>query len=274
MRESATIKKYNHPILFYALSTAIPWILWFAAGYVSYIEPYDGKYMKIASLLAFAGLLSPLAVVYFLVRKNKTLLEDIKGRFFNFTSVRPLYLLLACFIMPVSILLAQLISLFFGYSPDQFIITGNFTFSSGIFPVWGLLIIAPIIEELAWHTYGTDSLWAKYSLFKASMIFGVFWGLWHLPLAGIRDYYQSNLVENSWVYGLNFLISIIPFVLIMNWLYYKTGRNIIITIIFHITAGFFNELFAPHPDSKVIQTGLLLILASYLVIKDKKYFFK
>jgi hypothetical protein len=55
----------------------------------------------------------------------------------------------------------------------------------------------------------------------------------------------------------------------MNWLYYKTGRNIIIPIIFHITAGYFNEIFATHPDSKVIQTILLLIVAIIFVAKEK-----
>jgi uncharacterized protein len=58
--------------------------------------------------------------------------------------------------MPVSILLAMAISLIFGYSPPQFVITGHFTFSSGVFPVRLLLILAPVIEELAWHSYGTD----------------------------------------------------------------------------------------------------------------------
>lgn len=57
----------------------------------------------------------------------------------------------------------------------------------------------------------------------------------------------------------------------MNWLYYKTGRNIIIPIIFHITAGYFNEIFATHPDSKVIQTILLLIVAIIFVAKEKVF---
>ena len=99
------------------------------------------------------------------------------------------------------------------------------------------------------------------------------YGIWHMPLSTIRDYYQSNIVETGWIYGVNFLISIIPYVLIMNWLYYRTGRNIMVAIIFHITAGLFNELFAPHPDSKIIQTALLLVLAAFIVLKEKKLFF-
>lgn len=270
---SSAIRQYKYPGIFYLLSTLIPWLFWFAAGYISHLEPYQDKYLNIASVLSFIGLLAPVIVAAILIRKEPELRKDVSRRFFNFKRSDLLYYILACFIMPVSIMTAQATSLLFGYSPSQFIITGEFTFSSGIFPVWFLLIIAPLIEELAWHTYGTDSLCSRFNLFTASMIFGLFWGIWHMPLATMRDYYQSNVVEEGWIYGINFLVSIIPYVILMNWLYYKTGRNILVTIVFHITAGLFNELFAPHPDSKIIQTGLLLILSVYILIKEKKMFF-
>lgn len=60
----------------------------------------------------------------------------------------------------------------------------------------------------------------------------------------------------------------------MNWLYYKTGRNIVIVIVFHITAGYFNEIFATHPDSKIIQTILLLMLATIIVLNNRSFFFQ
>ncbi len=268
------ICQYNRPVLFYVLSTLIPWVFWFGAGYISRLTPYQDKNLQIASVLAFTGLLAPIAIVYILTAKNKNLRKDIAGRFFNFKDIKPVYFILCCVIMPASIMLAQAISLLFGYSPEQFIITGNFTFSSGIFPVWFLLILAPVIEELAWHSYGTDSLRSKFNLFNTSLIFGAVWGVWHMPLSTIRDYYQSNIVIDGWIYGVNFLLSIIPFVILINWLYYKTGRNIIVAIIFHITAGFFNELFAPHPDSKIIQTVILLIISTIVVLKEKELFFK
>lgn len=274
MRTEETIQQFNRPLLFYTLSTLIPWIFWFIAGYVSQTTPPQNKYLLIASILAFAGLLTPLAVVYTLTAKHKDLRKDIVTRFFNFRGIKPIYFLLTFLIMPVSIMIAQAISLLFGYSSDQFVITGNFTFSSGIFPVWFLLIIAPIIEELAWHSYGTDCLRNRFNLLNVCLVFGLFWGIWHIPLSTIRDYYQSNVVNDGLIYGLNFLVSIFPFVILMNWLYYKTNRNILIAIIFHITAGLFNELFAPHPDSKIIQTILLTALATIVVVKDSKLFFK
>ena len=268
------IEKYKHPVLFYCLATLIPWAFWFLAGFISHITPYSNQQLEIASITAFIGLLGPVAISYWLIRNDATLRADVFSRFFNFQSVKPFYILIACCLMPGSILLAQAISLLFGYSSSQFVITGDFTFSSGIFPVWFMLIIAPVLEELGWHSYGTDCLRNRLNVFKTSLLFGVFWGIWHLPLAGIRDYYQSNIVETSWIYGVNFLVSVIPFVLLMNWLYYRTGRNIVIVTVFHITAGFFNEIFSTHPDSKIIQTILLLILTTIIVLNDRRFFFQ
>jgi len=268
------ISEYRYPLRFYTLATLIPWTFWCSAGFISHMTPYSGTYLNVASILGLIGLLSPLGVAYWLISGNSALRADVFGRLAGFKGVRPVYILLAVFLMPASILLAQAISLLFGYSASQFTITGHFTFSSGIFPVWFMLLVAPIIEELAWHSYGTDSLRNKMNLFKTSLVFGAFWGAWHIPLSTIRDYYQSNLVETGWIYGVNFLVSIVPFVLLMNWLYYKTRRNIVVTIVFHITAGYFNEIFATHPDSKIIQTILLMVFAAVVVFKDRDFFFR
>jgi membrane protease YdiL (CAAX protease family) len=272
--QEMVIKKYKHPVWFYLLATLIPWLFWFVAGTISHITPYSDHYLDMASVAAFIGLLGPIGVSYWLIRNDAELRLDVYRRLFNLKSVRPIYLLIACGLMPASILLAQAISVVFGYSPSQFVITGHFTFTSGIFPVWFMLIMAPVLEELGWHSYGTDCLRNRMNLFKTSLLFGLFWGVWHMPLATIRDYYQSNIVETGWIYGVNFLVSIIPFVLLMNWLYYKTGRNILVVTVFHITAGLFNEIFATHPDSKIIQTVLLLVLATAIVLNNRDFFFQ
>ena len=267
------ITKYKHTLLFYILATIIPWGLWFIAGYISHITPYTNSLLRIVGIFGLIGLLGPAGVAWWLVSRDSNLRVDVLRRFFNFRSAKPIYFLIALFLMPISILLAQAISLLFGYSASQFAITGHFTFTSGIFPVWALLIIAPILEELGWHSYGTDALRSKMNLFKTSLLFALFWGIWHIPLSTIQGYYQSNLVLTGWIYSVNFLVSIFPFVFLMNWLYYKTNRNIILAMVFHITAGFFNEIFATNPDSKVVQTGLLLIFAVIVVIREKDLFF-
>lgn len=268
------IKKYKSPFLFFFLSTAIPWALWFLAGYMSHIEPFTKTLEWAVGICSITGLLSPAVIALFFMLPDKELRCDFLGRFLNFRSIKKEYFLITFFLMLISILLAQAISLLFGYPAEQFSFRGSFTFTSSLFPVWFLLLAAPVLEEIAWHSYGTDSLVSRVNLFKASLIFALYWAVWHFPLSTIKGYYHSNLVESGWIYSVNFIVSMIPFVLIMNWIYYKTNRNIVLTIIFHITAVFFNEIFATHPMSKVIQTGLLLIVSGYLLIKDKELFFK
>lgn len=264
---------YRKPGRFFILSTAFPWILWFMAAYISHARPGNKYLADLSSIIALSGLLAPIGVAIYMSKDNREVARDMVSRFFNFKGIRPVYYILTLLLMLASILLAQAVSLLFGYSAGQFRLAGAFSFTSGLFPAWFMLIISPILEELAWHTYGTDSLRSRYSLFKTSLIFALFWGVWHFPLSFIRDYYHSNLVEEGWIYPLNFIVSIIPFVFIMNWIYYKANRNILLPVVFHITAGFFNEIFATHPMSKVIQTGLLLLVSVYLVIKDKEMFF-
>ena len=268
-----SIANYTNPFRFYFLSTIITWIFWLIAAYLSHITPNSRIYDIFGGGLALAGLVSPMIIAFVMMRSNPNLRNDLFKRIFSFKGIKAVYIMATCFLMLGSLLLAQAISLFFGHSLDQFSIADSTSFTFGLFPAWFLLFLAPLFEELAWHSYGTDCLRARFSLFNSSMIFGVFWVFWHLPLGFIKDYYHSNVVETGWLYSLNFAVSLFPFVILMNWLYYKTGRNILVPILFHITAGLFNEMFLTHPDSKVIQTILLLVLSIYLICRDRQFFF-
>ena len=62
--------------------------------------------------------------------------------------------------------------------------------------------------------------------------------------------------------------------IIMNWLYYKNNRNIFVPVVFHLCANVANEIFATHPDSKIIQTGMLAIFAGYILWSERKMFFE
>ena len=266
------IQRYKHPLQFYIFSTLIPWGFWLVAAYLSHRPEADSLGWLVSSL-GLAGLSAPLLVAGYLINKDRQVFGDVIQRVLTVRPANRRYFVYALLLMPASILLAMATSLLLGYSTDQFIVTGRATFTSGVLPVWFLLVMAPVLEEAAWHSYGTDCLRQKFSLFTTSMIFALFWALWHVPLALIKGYYHSNLVAEGAIYSVNFLVSVFPFVILMNWFYYKTNRNIMVTIIIHLFANVFNEIFATHPDSKIIQTGLLTVLAIFVLIKDRAYFF-
>jgi membrane protease YdiL (CAAX protease family) len=264
------IKEYKHPLLFYLLCTIVPWTFWFTSAYYS----RDPSYSLLSGSLALVGLISPVIIAFSMMYINPTLRQDLWSRLFTVQKTQPIYLFLTLAVMPCSILLAQAISLILGYSVNQFSFSSGPSFSYALFSPWVMLFLAPILEELAWHSYGTDCLRVHFNLFVTSLIFAVFWALWHLPLAFVKDYYHSNVAHMSWIYSANFLLSIIPFVILMNWLYYKTHRNIMVAVVFHTTANVFNEIFSTHPDSKVIQTILLLGFAIIVLFAEPKFFFR
>lgn len=272
--ENKIIKKYNRPIFFFGLSLLIPWVLWFTVAYISHLPEQSSSLTIIQALLAILGLLAPTFVAAYLFLSDKELFNDLKKRFISQKGFNPIYTFLAFTLIFISIVIAQLISLLFGHSIDQFYISGSPSFTSSLLSPWFILLFAPAVEELAWHSYGTDALRQRFNLFTTSIIFALYWAFWHLPLSFIDGYYHSNVVEEGLLYSLNYVFSLFVLIILMNWLYYKTNRNIFITIVFHCSANVSNEIFATHPDSKVIQTVLLLIFTIVVLIKEKEMFFR
>ncbi|GJH40116.1 CPBP family intramembrane metalloprotease [Capnocytophaga sp. HP1101] len=263
--------KYKHPILFFTLSLIIPWALWFTVAYYSHQPEGLSNFWK--GLFELAGLLSPVGVATYLFTRDKLLLTDLKARFIGKNLLTNRYFWVALLFPPLSIIVAQLLSLDLGHGLEQFYISGKPSFSSAPFSAWFVLCLAPVVEELAWHTYGTDALRSRWTLFTSSVIFTVYWGLWHLPLFFVKDYYQSNVQAEGMLYTANFFVSLFTFVFIINWLYYKSGRSVLVAILFHLVANVSNEIFATHPDSKVIQTGLFAVLTGYILVKERWLFF-
>ena len=263
---------YNRPFFFYGISLFVPWSFWFVAAYISYL-PNHGEYIIWQGILSISGLLVPVLTAAYLFMSNSILLNDLKSRSFGFKHIRKSYLLLSVLMTFSALVAAQLFSVFIGHDLSQFYISGKASFDSALFSPWFLLVFAALAEELAWHSYGTDALCGKMNLFNASLLFSLYWAFWHLPLAFIEGYYHSDLVVQGWQYTLNFIVSMIVFVILMNWLYFKTGRSIMIAVLFHTTANISNEIFATHPDSKIIQTIILLGIAILVLIREKQLFF-
>lgn len=267
------LNKYNKTVWFYSMSLIIPWIFWFSAAYLSHLPSPGHVLVFWQGAFSILGLITPVFIAGYLFLNNHEILDDLKTRFFKLSGFPIIYLFIALFLIFLAMIVAQLLSLLLGHSLNQFVITGRPSFTSALLSPWLILIAAPIIEELAWHTYGTDTLRRKFNLFNTSMIFAAYWVIWHVPLSFVSGYYHSNVVAEGWVYALNFVFSLFVFVILMNWLYFKTNRNIMIAVLFHLSANISNEIFSTHPDSKVIQTVLLLIVCIIVVIRERQMFF-
>lgn len=262
------LSRYDRPLAFYVLATLPTWVLWFVGAWLS----HQG-HLVVASLLALAGLMAPIGATFWVTRGDAGLRADIWRRVWDFRRTRPVWVVLAALLMPAAVLVATGISVLLGYSADQFLLRGGTTFAVGIFSGWFVLVAGAVVEELAWHTYGTDSLRARFSLFTTSVIFGIVWVLWHVPLAFFAGSSQEQTVEQGWIHALNFPVSMLPFVLLMNWVYYRGGRNVTLAILFHLGANLSTQVLATHPDTEVMTTGVLLVVTAVVLWKDRATFF-
>ena len=82
---------------------------------------------------------------------------------------------------------------------------------------------------LLFYLFATLVPWAFW--FAASYVSCVPWQ--YLCCSVIVPHNSLLLVITTFTSG------VFPFVILMNWLYYKTNRNILVAIIFHIMAGIF-----------------------------------
>ena len=269
------LEKYRHPFVFYGIAVMVPWALWFTAGAISHSQLWDTRFwMVFVSFLVSVGGFAPMAIAFILILPDKVMRDELKSACINLKGIHWKWWAFHLFFPTASILLAMAISLLFGYSPGQFRLNTNLNFSGiGLIPAWIVMFVAPVIEEFGWHTYGIHCVRRKFNLFATCFVFGVIWGVWHIPLSTIKGSYQNVVAEYSVIHSVNYLVSLVPYLIIDNWAYYKTRRVMFFQVIFHLLMGFSNEIFQTHPDSKIIQTVLLCIFSVVVVIKEKRYFF-
>jgi membrane protease YdiL (CAAX protease family) len=129
------------------------------------------------------------------------------------------------------------------------------------------------LEELGWRGYGEDSIANYCSWWKESLIFGLIWGIWHVPLIFIPTTYHYVIFHENPLFMLNFILSIMPLGFIVTWVYVTNKRSILANMIFHLFVNFMQEKIAMTQTTKCIQTFFLYIAAGIIVYLNKDLFF-
>ncbi len=122
-----------------------------------------------------------------------------------------------------------------------------------LIPTYLLLLLIPGIggawEEPGWRGYALPKLQDGRSALSASLIIGLVWAFWHLPLMVTGAIPWSDLayiVVQSVVYA---------------WLFNSTGGSVLIVMLFHtmnnvISGGFFHAMFS---GADWVRMGWLLV---------------
>jgi uncharacterized protein len=90
-----------------------------------------------------------------------------------------------------------------------------------------LLLGGPLGEEFGWRGYALPALQERYSWRVASLVLGVVWGVWHLPLFYIADTVQSYIP-----FAL-FMVSTLALSILFAWLFNRTGESVLPVLVLH-----------------------------------------
>ncbi len=258
------------PNIYFALAFAITWI----NGFLLAIQSQSGDKSVINLLLAYMGLFIA-ALIMMYVFADKTFRSDFRKRIYDLRLINKNYLSFVLFFLPLAMVVSILISIAFGQPVEQLRFAEELkVFEGEIILSMIILVLVPVLEELGWRGYGVDSLASKFNLFKTSIIFGVLWGIWHLPVFFIKGSYQISLWEMHPLFAINFFVGILPLAIIMNYLYYMNQRSITLIALFHVTANISAELFEANQISKCILTLVVTLVAVAILIRNKRFFFK
>jgi membrane protease YdiL (CAAX protease family) len=123
----------------------------------------------------------------------------------------------------------------------------------GALALW--LITFGLGEETGWRGYALPHLQRTRSATVATLILGILWACWHLPMFFYRDtYIQMGIIGFPM-----FALSMIFAAMIFTWLYNSTNGSLLIVIIFHAV---FNWLTANEAGGQfaaaILSVGVIL----------------
>jgi membrane protease YdiL (CAAX protease family) len=222
------------------------------------------------------GLMMPAIIAALLIwrQRDPAMAKDFVRRCFSLRLINPGVLFGTLLLMPLSVLIAITLSVLAGGSPDQFQFSGAFSFSTGFIPVLALLWLAAIFEEVGWRGYGFESLEKGRTFLAASIMFGVFWSLWHLPLLWVNDSYQYEIFQKNPWFAVNFFVGTVILGVIISWVCHINRRSILAAVIFHFVINISQEMLSMTQATKSIQTLVLLVFVVIIVLLQRPLFLR
>lgn len=212
------------------------------------------------SLLMLIGGLGPMILALILIAL---------GKWDETTDSSPLHFLKRSFnprtagrrgILRILLLLSGFVLLPLLFDPAALSTQGIFQKGPLEFLIIGFLFGA--MEEIGWRGYAQEACTKRMPPAAASLVIGIFWALWHLPLFFIEGTYQASLGAGSQAFWL-FMVTVIFTSPLYGWLYHQCGKSVFAPLLFH---GLGNAAFELTADPSPAVSSAVHIGITFLVI--------
>jgi membrane protease YdiL (CAAX protease family) len=125
---------------------------------------------------------------------------------------------------------------------------------------------AGLSEEIGWMGYAFDPMEQKNGTFKATIILGVIWALWHLPMY-IFAFPNAGLLITQ-------LFSVVMLRFIIVWFFKHTNQSVFITIMVHAIYNVCMTIFPVNFILIAIGFTIFALLIMKQMFKKKEHEFK
>ena len=221
-------------IVFIALAVLISWLPWYTTG---------------TGFLVFGPSIAGVIVIAMTSGKNG--LRDMGQRALHWR-VGFRWWTVALFFTGLILLFSIAINTLLGGGSPSF---AFFRQEWYLIPVVFLITIigGPLGEEFGWRGFALPNLQRKWGAMVASIIIGIVWALWHLPL-----FFQPDSIHAQ--IGLNllpvYIVGEIVLAIIITWVYNKTGSSLLVGgIVLHNADNFWATALLTNDTVTAVQGG-------------------
>lgn len=123
-----------------------------------------------------------------------------------------------------------------------------------------LLLGGSLGEEIGWRGFLLPQLLKRNSPLAASLILGVVWSLWHLPI----DLYAGYLLEGPAAILIR-IISVLPLAILFTWFYLQSNRSLLVALFLHTSINILPDLGFSQYDVSVILFVIFTAIAALIV---------
>jgi membrane protease YdiL (CAAX protease family) len=251
------------PLRFLILTIIISWSLWIPAAALG----LNAFSVPIIFLLFFGGLgpmISSLILTYTTLGRSG--LKDLWERLTQFKKIKKIHYLIIFILIPGICFLAIILESLFLKLGSSF----EYSLELLLSPISliGLIIFTfffgPLPEEIGWRGYGLDSLQEKWKPFLSTLILGIIWSIWHVPLFFMKGTYQNEL--GLWTVGF-WVFFITPIVLsfLITWVYNDCNRSTLSVVLLHFMNNFSGQFFQPSITAEFIRLIILSLFTTLII---------
>ena len=205
---------------FFSLTFAVSWSCYLAAA----VLHHESELRALRIVLLYAGTFAPAMVALLMTHSAAPAgaLGTMLGRVFRGDVPARWYVFAIAYFPAIKLVAAVIYRIALGSWPP-------FGTTPWYIVAAAVAVSTPVQagEEIGWRGFALPALAAQFGLSRASLLLGMIWAVWHLPLffiAGVDNYGQSFTM---------FFLAVTALSVSMSWLYVRTNGSLLLVMLMH-----------------------------------------